>query len=400
MAFFPTSKHSSYAFSFILALFLAGCSTTPEPEPEQEAALEAPEPPAAVPQITVTAPEPEMAPEIIPAAPKKYTVKSGDTLWDIASMFLRDPWFWPEIWHVNPQINNPHLIYPGDELTLYYVGGKPVLSITDGPRVNGGEASANSRPTVRLSPSVRVDTVVGNDGAAVPVQSIRAFMVEPRVVPASELDNAAHIVGSQDGRIIFATDDKVYVRGLVSPVTGRRYSIFRLGTPLMDPKNDDEIVGYEAIHVGEGTIINAGDPSTLYITRAVRESFRGDRLLPVEEEDNRTFYPHAPDEEVAGQIISLFDAISMVGQNQVAVINLGTVDGMEKGHVLEVLQKGRTIRDVVSRENETRKVVLPDERSGILMVFRTFEDVSYALIMNSTRPILTGDVVRVPKSRR
>lgn len=372
----------------ILALIGSGCASTPQPAPPVA------EQPVAETMPVVEAPQPAPAVEVAlrPSAPQEYVVKKGDTLWDIASTFLRDPWYWPEIWHVNPQIANPHLIYPGDVITLFYIGGRPYLGVNGGPRVEAGAAAPAGLPTERLSPQVRVEAL-DRGLTEVPVQAIRQFIVRPRVVTEEVLKRAPYIVDSQDRRLIYGAGDQVYVRGLQRSEEALRFSVFRPGKQLRDPKTN-ELLGYEAVHVGDATVVALGETSTVVLTDTVREALRGDRLLPIEEDFDRNFIPHAPETDARGSVISLFDAISQIGQNQVAVINLGARDGMEKGHVLSILQAGRTVRDSFGRAQE--KLVLPEERTGLMMVFRTFDKVSYALIMESTRPIEVGDAVERP----
>ena len=361
----------------ILALFVSGCASTPEPAPAPEPVVEAPAP----------APEPAPKVEIKPSAPQEYVVKKGDTLWDISTKFLNDPWYWPEIWHVNPQIANPHLIYPGDVITLFYIDGKPYLGINGGPRVDEIQRE-------KLEPSVRVEPVQRDDDI-VPIQTIHQFIVHPRVVDEDTLKKAPYIVDSQDKRLVYGPNERVYVRGIEGDQLARRYSVYRKGTRLMDPQTG-EFLGYEAVHVGEARLERQGDTvSTVMLENTVREALRGDLLMPIEDNYNRTFIPHAPSNTIDGEIISLFDAISQIGQNQVVVLNVGARDGLEKGHVLAVNQAGRTIRDEFARRGD-KTITLPEERAGVLMIFRTFDKVSYGLIMEATRAIHLGDTVSNP----
>jgi hypothetical protein len=362
----------------ILALLGAGCaSKAPEP---------APEPTPAPPPVTrpAPAPAPQAAPVVRETAPERYVVKPGDTLWDISNTFLRDPWYWPEIWYVNPQIANPHLIYPGDVLNLYYVDGRPRVTVADGPRVRAVE---------RLSPGVRVETLPPTVG--MPIQTLHQFLIRPRVVSEEQLDEAAYILASQDDRLVFGANDRVYVRGLSEDTEDARFSIFRKGAELRDPQTD-ELLGFEAIPVGDADMVREGDPATMLISRSDREALKGDRLLPMDLSDQDfVFAPHSPPKDTDGRVISLFDAISQIARFQVAVINRGERDGIEQGHVLATYQAGRVVEDkFASRAGE--QITLPEERIGLMMVFRTFEKVSYALAMESTRPIREGDALRHP----
>lgn len=319
------------------------------------------------------------------SAPEQYTVAPGDTLWDLSNRFLVQPWYWPEIWYLNPQIENPHLIYPGDVISIFYVGGKPYLTVADGPRIAGAE---------RLSPKIRSEEIEAG-AYDIPINAIQQFIIRPRVVSEEILESAPYIVGSQAERLAYGSGDRVYVRGLDSDAQGS-FTVFRPGDAYYDPKTN-ELLGYEAILVSDGDIVRLGDPATFDLSQVKREALLGDRLLPVNFNDQDTkFVPHAPGAEINGYIISLFDAISMVGAFQVITLNLGDRDGIEKGHVLSVNQAGRVVRDPFEKPGSLVDVELPEENAGIAMVFRTFEKVSYALIMEAKRPIRVGDAVANP----
>lgn len=314
--------------------------------------------------------------------PERYVVVKGDTLWDIAERFLKDPWVWPEIWQVNPQIANPHLIYPGDVITLVWVNGRPELRLERG------------RPTVKLSPQAResgIDTAI----PTIPIDAIRQFLNGSRVVGKEELDNAAYVVAGADEHVISGAGDRVYVRNLKQGDNTKRYTVLRSTQPYRNP-GSDEIIGYEALYVGDGVVEAGGDPATVKLTRTSREVTTGDRLLPVTQQEILHHYqPHPPAKPVRGQIISVMDGVTQAGQYQVIVLNLGEQDGMEAGHVLAVYQTGETIRDVVS-ETPDDTVKLPNERAGVAMVFRAFRRVSYALVMKATRAIHLHDTIRNP----
>ena len=327
--------------------------------------------------------------QIKPTAPKQYVVQQGDTLWDISNKFLKDPWVWPEIWYVNPQIRNPHLIYPGDVISLFYLEGRPYVKVSDGPRVR----SAPSK--TRLSPKIRINELDQKDNV-LPVQAIRQFIIRPKVVTKDQLENAPYIVGSEDNSLIYGAGDIVYVRNLEQSSLDNRYSIFRAGKALRDPATE-ELLGYEAIPVGDVSLLKRDEPATMKLTRTEREALLGDRLMPFDSMDeDRTFFPRAPSKQVAGTVISLADAISQIGIFQVAIINLGTRDGIEKGHVLAIFESGRVIPDPYAKASLKQKVTLPDQRAGVMMVFRAFYKVSYALIMDANRPIRIGNTVRTP----
>lgn len=317
--------------------------------------------------------------QLNPQHPDEYVVKQGDTLWDISAMFLKYPWHWPEIWQVNPQVENPHLIYPGDRLSLVYRDGRPVLEIDRGQR------------TVKLSPEMR-EQPLDKAIPTIPMSEIRPFLTKPRVVGAEVMDNAPYVVASDEERLISGTGDIVYARGLDEDASDI-YGIFRGGKPYIDPETE-EVLGFEAIYTGDAELDTYGDPATMRLTYTNREVQVGDRLLEAEAEDfDATFMPREPEAEMAGRIISVFDGVSQVGQYQVVVLNLGELDGLEKGHVLSVYQTGQTIKDTVT-EDRRDQVTLPDEHAGEAMVFKTFERVSYAIVMRATRAMHLSDKVR------
>ncbi len=320
--------------------------------------------------------------ELKASAPEQYTVVPGDTLWDLSNRFLVQPWYWPEIWYLNPQINNPHLIYPGDVISIFYVGGKPYLTVGDGPRVT------------KLSPKVR-DEDIDAQVYGIPIPAIQQFIIRPRVVSEETLDSAPYILSSIEERLAFGAGDRVYARGFSGEPQGQ-YTIFRKGEALHDPKSD-ELLGFEAIIVGDGEIIRGGDPATFDLTQTKREALRGDRLLPINfGEIDTEFVPHTPPAGTNGYVISLFDGITQVGTFQVITISLGQRDGIEKGHVLDINQAGRVVADPFEKPGSLVDVELPEESAGRAMVFRTFEKVSYALIMETTRSIQVGDSATSP----
>ncbi len=356
--------------------------------------------------------------------PDRYVVVKGDTLWDISGRFLRGPWHWPRVWKGNPQIENPNLIYPGDIITLSYRNGIPELTL---------ERSGSQRgDTVRLSPGIRTELL----DRAIPTiapDAIQQFLTQTRPVALEEMQNAPYIVASAGEHLASAAGDKVYALGLngkplqsltlamekkniesvqtaqsdILPVPnlvepGTRFGIFRLGDPYHNSAEPSErpepedIIGYEGIYVGEAMLESLGNPATLLITRAAREVLIGDRLLPMEERAvNQNFFPHVTDSPVEGRIVSVVDGVTRVGQYQVVALNLGNRDGVEPGHVFAVFQRGGQVRDIVSDERND-VVQLPDERAGVVMVFRSFERMSYALVMESRGPLQLYDIIRNP----
>ena len=314
--------------------------------------------------------------------PDRYVVKRGDTLWDISAMFLRDPWYWPEIWQVNPQVNNPHLIYPGDILTLVYIDGQPRLI-----REAGGPE--------RLSPSIR-ESDLDEAIATIPLDVIGPFLSRGTILERDEIDKLPYIAAIREGHLVGAAGNDVYVRGSSTPMN-QGYTVVHVGEPLIDP-DDDEVVGYEGIYVGEGTIRREGDPSTLFMTKSQREALRGDRLVNQDYNVPLQFYPRAPDNQIEGRIIHVVAGTTIIGQYQVVILNRGTRDGLDVGHVLTVWQAGDEISDRFDRKwtGAGEKVTLPDERAGTLMVFRTYDRISYGLIMEATSEMHLEDKVRNP----
>jgi hypothetical protein len=317
--------------------------------------------------------------ELNPDHPQRYVVKKGDTLWDISGMFLKKPWHWPDIWYVNPQIDNPHLIYPGDELSLVWRDGRPMLELNRGDR------------TVKLGPEIR-ETLMDKPITTIPLSAIGPFLSKPKVVGAEVLDNAPYVVASADERLISGAGDFVYVRG-VQDDDSTNYSVFRGGKVYTDP-DSEEILGYEAIYTGDAALVASGDPAKVDLTYTNREVQIGDRLLEVEDDGHDLYFiPHAPEQELNGRIISVFDGVSQVGQYQIVVLNLGDRDGLETGHVLSVYKAGETVRDQVT-EDPKDVVTLPDEYAGEAMVFKTYEKVSYAIVMKATDALHLLDKVK------
>lgn len=311
--------------------------------------------------------------------PDQYTVVKGDTLWDISGRFLRSPWRWPDIWYVNPQIANPHLIYPGDVLELVYIDGKPQLRMRRGP--------------LKLSPTVRSTPW---DGAipTIPVDAIGPFLTRPYVLDKDQLDSAPYIVDFADEHILGGAGQKAYVRR-IDQTEPLKYEIVRPGGPYKDA-DTGEILGYEALYIGTSELQRTGDPATVFINSTDLESVIGDRLIPAgEEKATANFTPHAPTQPVEGSIIAVMNGVNQIGQYNVVVLDRGANDGLNPGTVLRVDQRGELIRDVVTPDSRD-KVQLPDEEAGLLMVFRTFERVSFGLVMHASRVMHVNDRVRNP----
>jgi hypothetical protein len=320
-------------------------------------------------------------------APKTYTVQKGDTLWDISSTFLRDPWLWPEIWQVNPQVENPHLIYPGDTLTLAYgAGGTPELRLERG--------AAN-----RLSPRVRSEPLEGAI-TAIPYDIVAAFMSKPTVLEKGEIKNLPYVVSSREQHLVAATGNTIYARGSLEGEAGSRYNVMHVGDPLIDPE-DNNLVGYQGIYTGAARMVEQGDPSSLLLTDSARETLDGDLVIPGTFDTPLDFIPHAPAAEVDGQVISIVNGLYMAGKYQVVVINRGSSHGLEPGHVLAIYHKGPRVKDPKARGVSMSggiggSVQLPDWKAGTFMVFKTFDRISYGLVMESEVPISTFDRVQRP----
>lgn len=296
--------------------------------------------------------------------PGVYTVVKGDTLWDISERFLSRPWLWPEIWQVNPQIENPHLIYPGDRVSLTYVDGQPRLQL--------------------IRAASRTDSPI----SSYPADGLSSFLVEPKIVSSNALKRAPYVVATEDDRLVASIGNHIYARGDLSE---GRYSIYRPGKALIDP-DTDKVIGHEAIHVSQASLVKSGDPSKLVITSNKRETLVGDRLMTTDPTVNLDFQPRNADIGKAGRVISLFDALARVGQNQVVVINLGEEDGVQAGDMLSVFGDDRLVRDTMSGKKHDM-IKIEGEKSGTVMVFRTFEEASYALVVQSRTTINLHDRV-------
>jgi len=330
---------------------------------------------------------------LAPNAPDSYVVKRGDTLWGIAKVFLRDPWYWPEIWQVNPQVQNPHLIYPGDTLRLVFIEGKPRIMLQPGLQ-RGDEARVE--PRVRSQPLEAAVTTI-------PYETVAAFMSKPSVLSKDQIKDAPYVVATRDMHVVMADGDTLYARGFTNPaLVGTHYNVVRVGDALRDP-DDNRIVGYDGIYNGAGRVTRAGDPATLIMTTSARETEMGDKLFQSSVDVPLDFIPSPPKTEVSGRIMAVSDGVTVIGQYQVVVINRGAQDGLTPGTVLAVYHAGSKIRDTQSQgflHGDTKlfaaSVQLPDERIGTLMVFKTFDRMSYGLIMEAKNMIQVTDKVENP----
>jgi hypothetical protein len=315
-----------------------------------------------------------------PDAPERYIVQPGDTLWDISAKFLTDPWYWPEIWHVNPQVANPHLIYPGDELALTWVDGRPYVSVASGG-------------PMRLSPRVRANPLSESINA-IPYERVATFMSRLGVLSAEQIKGAPYVAYGRDSRLISSVGNDIYVRRLGNAQLGTRFSIYHVGDALRDP-DDGDVLGYQGVFTGEADVKRLGDPSTLRMVDSARETLEGDILLPPVNDPRLDFIPRRPKADIDGTIMSVIDDRTVVADYDVIIINRGARDGLEPGHILTIWQAGDEVRDTTPNP-VSRRFDTPSERTGLFMVFKAYDRMSYGLTLRVEREIRVGDIVRTP----
>jgi hypothetical protein len=360
-------------------------------------------------------------------APDQYTVQKGDTLWGIAGKVLKDPWKWPQVWQINrEQIKDPHWIYPGDVIRLDRSGDSPSLSLA-GSGASGGTMTDAAGNVVKIEPRIRFENLQ-EAIPSIPGSVIGPFLSQPLVVEAGGLDTAPTIVATEESRVIIGPGDSAYADRIGSK-DALNWQVFRPGVALRDP-DTGEILGYEAKYVGDARVRRFGNPTTLEVVKARQEINRGDRLMPARESTYPTYMPRAPAKPIRGVIMSVDGGVSEVGQYQIVTLNRGARDGLEVGHVLASFRRGQLVnasgratsasdsrwfsgldirRNPVVPEPQGSSVAgatgvpieagplrLPDERNGLVFVFRVFDKMSYAMVMRSTRPIYVGDVVQTP----
>lgn len=375
--------------------------------------------------------------EIQENAPDKYVVVKGDTLWDISGKFLKKPWRWPEIWGLNKAtIKDPHWIYPGDVVLLDRSGAEPRLRLQPG--------DGHGLTKVKLSPYVREEKIESGAIPTIPISAIHAFLAQPRVVSAGALDTAPFILGSNEERVVYGKGDNVFATG--GPADVKRWNILRPGKALKDPETG-ELLGYEVEYLGDARTLSAGAPQKIHITRSAQEILPKDKLVAATDTTTFEYAPRAPENQVAGRIISAYGGVSDTGRYQTVVINRGSNHGLEPGHVLAIYQTGNTVKlskaeqekitwlntrgsavpeggawlhtDVrclkdsgkvtydqaaelkaVTRtgclNQDEDRVKLPDARTGLIMVYRVFDKVAYALVMQSEGPVYLLDTVKNP----
>jgi LysM repeat protein len=328
-----------------------------------------------------------------PNAPKQYTVKRGDTLWEIASMFLKDPWLWPEIWYVNPQIANPHLIYPGDVLALAYgADGRPQVRLEQG-------GAARLDPRLRSSP---LDSAI----PTIPYAAIGAFLSRPSLVTSDEVKRAPHVVAFRDDHQIGGAGHEVYIRGLGDVPQGARFNVMHIGEKLHDPESG-KTLGYEGIYTATAVVEVPGDshhPAKAMLIDSAHETVAGDCLFADQTVNPIDFVPRAPSTDVRGRIVSVVNSVHVIGQYDIVALNRGKNHGVEPGTVLAVDQAGDVVPDrgAARYEGSTwgysflHHVKLPDERAGTVLVFKSYDRMSYALVVGASGPMRVADVVRNP----
>jgi hypothetical protein len=352
--------------------------------------------------------------------PERHVVVRGDTLWGISSKFLKDPWLWPKVWKLNrSQIKNPHLIYPGDVVFLDLSSGTPQLKLL--------------RETITLQPGIVEEPLDKAAVPTIPLNVIAPFLSQPLVIEKDQLANAPRIIAGQDNRVVLSPGTKIYINK-IEEEDGIDWFVYRPGEALVDP-DSTETLGVEATYLGDARITKYGEPASAKITKAKEEIFVKDRLVPAGDEAITNFVPHAPEVGIKGRIIKIYGGLAEAGPESIVAISRGAQDGIEIGHVLAINRYGRVIKDpepskesadektrlkelnfevskdadgkpIVNFEKKSEKneglilepgmIKLPDERVGLMMVFRVFDRVSYGIIMQASEPINTKDAVQTP----
>ena len=360
------------------------------PAPEltaTEAAIQAEEQAGSRP-VAAAAPSADV---IKPSAPTEYTVKRGDTLWGISNVFLKNPWEWPEIWYENPKVQNPHRIYPGDVLVLAYdKGGHPQISI-------GQEGALHLNPALRSSP---LDDAI----PTIPYAAIAAFLSRPALLSRDDVKQAPYVLAFPDEHQAAGDDNVVYARGLGSATAGARFSVMHVGDPIVDTESG-KTLGYEGTYTATAVVQRPAGVTRTVLVDAARETLRGDCLVPDVSSAPLSFTPRAPTQKVMGQIIAVVDTVTVIGQYDIVAINRGSRDGVGPGTVLAIDVAGDVVTDrgPASYDRTDRNflgyaktVKLPTERAGTLLVFKTYDDMSFGLVVGASAPMRVADVVRNP----
>ena len=328
-------------------------------------------------------------------APDRHVVVKGDTLWDISGTFFKDPWKWPFIWGMNKStIKDPHWIYPGDVIYLDRTSG--TLRIGEGGTVNisgtsstgGAAGTGDMNEIIRLSPKSRESQSNHDIIPSISAKIIAPFLSRPLVVEEGELKDAPMLVGTREGRVLLGNGDTGFAKGLTLD-KGDKWQIYRPGKKFVDP-DSGEILGIEAVYLGNAEVTAFADVSTVRITHSVEETYSGDRLIAPSGEAIGTYLPRAPESNITSRVISVYGGVSQAGQNSAVTLNKGARDGLEVGHVLALYHKGEIVKHAGD------KYTLPDERYGLVFVFRVFNKVSYALVMQARMPVQLLDSAQTP----
>ncbi len=313
--------------------------------------------------------------QLADGAPDRHIVVPGDSLWSIAAKFLKDPYRWGELWKLNAsEIKNPQRIYPGQVIALDKSGNQPRLKLVTVVE----QRREYVEPLRKAIP-------------AIPPQDIEPFLSEPRVVDAAGLDAAPRVVALEGGRVIVGAGDTIYTTEVTAK--DKSWQIYRPGKALIDPETK-ETLGHEATFLGTARLTNTGVPSSFLIATSKQEVVRDDRLLPAPRQDVPTYIPRAPGKAIQGKILSAYAGVNFSGPQSIVTINRGKNDGLEPGHVLAIDIAGGEVSN--RYQGEKTDYQLPDSRNGLIYVFRVFDRISYALVMNATRPMVVGDTVRTP----
>jgi len=327
--------------------------------------------------------QPDTRPELRSDAPDRHVVVKGDTLWDISGKFFKDPWRWPYIWGMNKDsIKDPHWIYPGDVIVLDRASGTLRIG-----QAGAGSASGASN-AVKLSPKARTGHSTQDAVPSIPAGIIAPFLSQPLVVEDSALQDAPTLIGAREGRVILSAHDIGFAKGLTQG-KGNKWQIYRPGKTFTDP-DTEEVLGIEAIYLGNAEVTDFADVSTLAITHSVQEIYKGDHLVAPSGSAVNTYLPRAPGSSISARVISVYGGVSQAGQNTVITLNKGKRDGLESGHVLALYRKGEDVK------SDGEKFTLPDERFGLVFVFRVFDKVSYALVMQTRLPVQLLDRAQTP----
>ena len=311
--------------------------------------------------------------------PDRHVVVPGDTLWGISGKFLKEPWRWPEIWRMNKaEIKNPHRIYPGDIIVLDASGGDPRLRIAK-------PVNEKLQPKIYSQPAQQAIS-------SIPPNIIEPFISQPLVIEPGAHDGLARIVATQEDRMMVGTGDEAFVSG-IPDASVEKWHVFRPGKPLKDPETG-EIVAHEAFFLGNARLIKPGEPAAVRITLAKEEITRGDRLLPAPPPNIIAYAPHRPEQPVAARIMSIYGGVNEGGSNSVVSLNRGSAAGLEVGHVVALYRK--RVSQAIDSDGRRTQTPIPDERYALAFVFRVFERVAYALVVDASKSVIVGDVARNP----